>query len=80
MGEYANIKPRTFLQLLKWLANNKNVDVTVGGKHPTKVKCHSDGSYPLPYHKRIDKNIVKSFMDWLVKNGVCTKEEFDSHL
>jgi hypothetical protein len=38
-------------------------------------------SYPVPVNHRVmDKYIVKDFMEWLVKNEVCTKEEFEKKL
>ena len=82
MGQYANIKSRRFYRFLKWLGNNKDVDVVEGGCHPTKVICNnSQESYPLPLsHSEVNKHIIKDFVEWLEKNNVCTKEEFDNHL
>jgi hypothetical protein len=82
MGEYANVKPRQLYAVLKWLGNNKPVDVVVGGKHPIKVISSKTGqSYPLPVgHGFVNKHIVKHFMEWLVINEICTKEEFDRHI
>lgn len=82
MGGYTNIKSRRMFQFLKWLGNHKNVDVVVAGKHPVKVICRLSGeSYPLPLsHSEVNKFIVKDFMEWLVKNEVCTEEEFDENL
>jgi hypothetical protein len=69
-------------QFLKWLGNHKDVDVTDGGKHPTKVTCRRNGeSYPLPLgHSVVNKHIIKDFMEWLGKNGVCTEQEFDDKI
>ena len=82
MGQYADVTSRRMLQFLKWLGNHKSVDITVGGKHPIKVICPRSGeSYPLPIsHTAVNKHIVKHFMEWLVKNEICTKQEFDKHL
>ena len=79
MGQYANVTSRKLLQFLKWLGNHKKVDVKIGGNHPIKVTCqNSSESYPLPSsHIMVNKNIVKHFMEWLVKNDICTQQEFD---
>ena len=82
MGQYANVTSRKLLQFLKWLGNNKKVDIKVGGNHPTKVTCQNNNeSYPLPIsHTMVNKNIVKHFMEWLVKNEICTQQEFDERI
>ncbi len=82
MGQYANIAPRRMRQFLQWLGHHKAVDVTIGGHHPIKVTCQKSGeSYPIPVGRSsINKHIVKHFMEWLVQNGVCTKEEFDQRV
>lgn len=82
MGEYANVTSRRMYQFLKWLGNHKDVHILVGGHHPAKVTCHKNQeTYPLPISQAfVNKNIVKDFMEWLVKNGVCTRDEFDEKL
>lgn len=82
MGQYANVSSKKMYCFLRWLGNNKDVDVIVGGKHPAKVICKKNGeAYPLPIsHREVNKHIIKAFMEWLVKNETCTKEEFDRQL
>ena len=82
MGEYANVKSKKFFQLLKWLSNHKRFEVVHGGRHVAKAHAiETNSSYPLPLsHKEVNKNIVKDFRDWLVRNNVCTTEEFDEHI
>lgn len=82
MGQYANVNSKQLIRLVKWLGNHKNIDVLTGGKHPTKVTCVNTGqTFPLPAgHRVMNKNIVKAFKDWLVKNNVCSEEEFNEHL
>jgi len=82
MGQYADVTSKRMLQFLKWLCNHKEVDVTHGGNHPTKVTCRKNGeSYPLPLgHSYVNKHIVKHFMEWLVMNGACTTQEFDEKI
>ena len=82
MGQYANVTSRRMYQFLKWLGNHKEVDVIDGGKHPTKVTCRRNGeSYPLPTsHSVVNKYIVKDFMEWLVRNGACTEQEFNEKI
>lgn len=81
MGQFANITFKRMKNFLKWLGNHKTVDVLVAGNHPIKVTCHeSKQSYPLPGHREVNKHIVKDFMEWLIKNGILTEEEFKEHL
>jgi len=83
MGEYANIKRRDIIRLLKKLEiSNKDLEILRGGKHNIKVKyIHWEQSYPVPIkHGEVNKHIVKALMKRLVKSDICTKEEFDSLL
>ena len=82
MGTYADIKSRKLNRVLEWLVHNKGIEVTRGGKHNKKVTCIRNGkAYPLPLsHKTVTKYIVKDFVEWLVKNEVCTEQEFDDCL
>ena len=82
MGEYANVKSRQFIRLLKWLQRTKGIECCDGGRHNFKVKViHTGKTYPIPSsHREINKRIVKAFMEWLVEQDVCTKEEFDRHI
>lgn len=82
MTRYADIASKRILRFLKWLGNHRDVEVAEGGNHPTRVTCLNSGeSYPLPTgHAYVNKHIVKHFMEWLVKNGVCTEQEFDERL
>lgn len=83
MGTYADIKSKQLRNALRWLENHKDIEVFGGGRHNTKVTCiHTGKSYPLPlsHSKSVNKNIVKDFVEWLVKNEVCTEEEFDTLL
>lgn len=82
MGQHANVTSRRMYQFLKWLGNKKEVDVVVGGGLPAKVTCQKNGeSYPfLISHTMVNKHIVKDFMEWLIRNGICTKQEFDERI
>lgn len=82
MGQYADVKSKQFVRLLKWLAKSKGVLLTGGGNHPYKITAiHNGEGYPLPAsHKIMNKHIVNDFMEWLVRNEVCTKDEFDAQL
>ncbi len=82
MGQYANVSSKKMYRLLVWLANHKAINVTVGGNHPAKVVCKKNNEvYPLPIsHREVNKEIVKAFMEWLVMNEICSKEEFDRQL
>lgn len=82
MGEYANIKSKKFYRLLKWLSNHKRIEIILGGRHTIKAHAiETNSSYPLPLsHNEVNKNIVKDFRDWLVRNKICQIEEFDDQL
>ena len=82
MGQYASVTAKRMYQFLKWLGGHTDAHVTIGGRHPTKVTCPKTGqSYPLPIsHAVVNKHIVKDFMEWLVKNDICTKDQFDEKI
>lgn len=82
MSGYGDVKRKRMLSLLMWLANYKGVSVESAGKHNHKVEClHNGETYPIPSsHPVINKHIVKDFQEWLERNDVCTKDEFDRHL
>ena len=82
MSGYGDIKTKKFLNVITWLKNHKPVTVGKGGRHNLKIVCiHNEQSFSLPTsHPEINKHIVKAFADWLVKNEICTKEEFDEKI
>ncbi|MFH1255584.1 MAG: hypothetical protein V1667_03915 [bacterium] len=83
MGEYANIKTKKIINLLKWLeSKNKSLTVVNGGKHQIVVK-YSFWARPFPIptkHKEVNRFIVKDLMEKLVNSNICAKDEFDCHL
>jgi hypothetical protein len=82
MSQYANIKSKKFIRVIKWLAKHKGVELKKAGSHLYKICCiHNGLAYPIPAsHDEINKHIVKDFGEWLVKNTICSKEEYDSQL
>ena len=82
MGQYANIKSKRFIRVLKWLARRKGVELKKAGNHIYKITCiHNGQAYPLPVsHREVNSHIVKDFGEWLVRNTICSKEEYDSQL
>ncbi len=82
MTSFADLKTKKFLKLVKWLGKNKKVIIEPGGRHNIKVTAiHSGKSYPLPTsHSMMNKHIVKDFMEWLVKQHLCTEQEFMDRL
>lgn len=82
MTSFADLKTKKILKLVKWLAKNKGVTVAEGGRHNIKVTIiHTGESYPLPTsHRIMNKHIVKDFMDWLIRQGICTEQEFNDQL
>lgn len=82
MGEFADVKSKRIIKFLKWLSRHKPITVSDGGRHNYKVTCiHNGNSYPIPSsHRIVNKHIVKDFMEWLIKNGICTIEEIKKEL
>jgi hypothetical protein len=82
MSGYGDVKSSRFLRMLKRLENRKGIFVKSGGKHCVRVECiHNSQAYPIPAnHPTINKHIVKDFQEWLEKNDICGKEEFDGLL
>lgn len=79
---YGDIKTKKFKNVLKWIDNLSGVEVGKGGKHNIKVHCiHNGQKYPIPTsHRNINKYIVADFGKWLVKNGICTIEEYNERI
>lgn len=63
MGKYADVKSKKFIKLLEWLAKNKPVELSIGGKHNLAITCiHTGEKYPIACsHNIINKHIVKHF-------------------
>lgn len=82
MGKYADVKSKKFIKLLEWLAKNKPVELSIGGKHNLAITCiHTGEKYPIACsHNIINKHIVKHFKEWLIKRDLCTETEFDKNL
>ncbi len=78
MSGYGDVKSKRVKIFLRWLGNNSDIEIESGGKHPYKVKCiHTGSVYPLPLgHKDINKHTLKGFVDWLVRNDICSEQEF----
>lgn len=82
MGEYANVKRRKMMSLLKWLSGKNDVEVRKGGKHTYVVKyVFWEKAYPIPFkHNEVNKYIIKDLMEKLTGSGICSKEEFDEYI
>jgi hypothetical protein len=82
MGEYADIKRKKMKRLLKWLGNKKYMTVREGGNHQYVVECSFWARpFPIPFkHNEVNKHIVKELVERLMKEGICTKEEFDNYI
>lgn len=81
MGEYGNVKRKKIVGFLNWLQANKKVELIQGSNH-TLLKCiHNGEKTPVPLrHTKVDKNLVFALQKWLVRNQICSKEEFDEHI
>ncbi len=82
MGEYANVKRKKIIRLLKRLSINKDIEVRKGGKHTYVIKyVFWEKAYPIPFrHNEINKHIIKGLMEKLTGSNICTKEEFDEYI
>jgi hypothetical protein len=81
MGQYGDIKTKRVRNLLKWLSNNSAIEIKEGGKHLKVSSIFSGKSFTVPCdHRTVNKHIVKDFKEWLFKEEICTKEEFDKRL
>ena len=82
MGEYADIKRKRMLRLLRWISTLNGFEVSTGGKHQWIVK-HGTWTRPYPITFRFNtvSNIyVKELVKKIVATGACSKEQFDEHL
>ncbi len=82
MGEYADVKRRKVLALLKWLGTLSGFKTGNAGKHQWIVK-HETWKRPFPIcfkNNRVSKVYIKELVNLVIATSVCTKEEFDSHL
>jgi hypothetical protein len=82
MGEYADVKRKKILSLLRWLATQDGFSIDNGGRHQWVVKHESwSRSFPVPFkHNVVNKHIVKELMKRVVATGVCSKDEFDRRI
>lgn len=82
MGGKGEVKTRKILSFLTWLGNHKGVEIKKGGRHQIKVIIiHNNDSCPLPTSHPIVKGpIIESFREFLIKNEICTEEEFDERV
>ncbi len=82
MGEYADVKRKRVLALLKWLNKLDGFEVSTGGKHQCVV-CHDTWNRPFPItfkYNIVSKVYLKELVKKVVATGACSKEEFDEHL
>ncbi len=82
MGEYADVKRKRILKLLKWLDAQSGFSIDHGGNHQWNVKHVSWlRPFPIPFkHNIVNKHIIKALMEKVIETTVCTKEEFDQRL
>jgi len=80
MSGYGDVKSRKVRNLLNGLERQGKIESREGDH--TTITCIRNGqSYPVPTkHNTVNKHIVKKLMKWLVKNKVCTREEFDKQI
>ncbi len=81
MSGYGDVKRKKVIKLLAWLKNSKGIETFEGGRHKKVRAIETQECFPIPCsHPTIDKNILKEFCKWLVKNKICTKQEFDKRI
>ncbi len=82
MGEYADVKRRKVLALLKGLGTLPGFKTGNAGKHQWIVK-HETWKRPFPVcfkNNRVSKVYIKELDNLVVATMACTKEELDSRL
>ncbi|PIY96100.1 MAG: hypothetical protein COY66_05090 [Candidatus Kerfeldbacteria bacterium CG_4_10_14_0_8_um_filter_42_10] len=74
MGNFANVKHKRLIRFLKSLSG---LELCSGGKH-CKVKIICTGKvFTVPtIHGGVDKHIVSDLCNLLIKNEICTEEQF----
>jgi hypothetical protein len=83
MGQYANVKRKNIIRLMRWLTRKDDkLIVSIRGKHQYAVEYPFwNQPYPIPFkHNEVNKFIVKDLMELLVVSKICTQEEFDEHV
>lgn len=82
MGEYADIKRKRVLCLLRWLETLDGFSANTGGKHQWVVK-HIAWERPFPISFKnnvVSKVYIKELSKKVITTVACTKEDFDNHL
>lgn len=82
MGEYADVKRKKILQVLKKLATIQDFDVVTGGNHQWMIKHGTwQRPFPIPFkHNKLKKAYVQDLAKLIVKTGSCTEEIFKEWL
>lgn len=81
MSGYGDVKRRKIINVLKWLKNSKGVEVDSGSRHTLIKTIETQDKFPVPTaHPTVNKHIVKDLAEFLVKNKICTKKEFDKRI
>jgi len=82
MGDLVDVKRRKIYSLLRWLETKPLMSVDDGGKHQYLVRCEKwQQPFPIPFKHNVVKSVfVKRLMKQLIESGVCTEDEFRSHL
>ncbi len=77
MGEFADIKRKKFLQLLKKISKNKNFDINCGGNHQWKISHQTfKRPYPIPFKRNKVKGVyLKEIIKLIAKTGEFTEDE-----
>ena len=80
--DYADVKRRKILKLLKWLKTLSGFSVGNGGHHQWLVKYSTwPRPYPIPFkHGTVSRYIVKALKSRVIATGACTEEQFDERI
>jgi len=78
MAEYADVKRKKILQLLKRLTMIDGFSVNTGGKHQWTVRHTTwQRPFPIPFKQnRIKKYYVEDFAKLIIKTGACDEKTF----
>lgn len=78
MGEYADVKRKKFLYLLKKLAAIQGFEIKTGGRHQWTIR-HVTWlrAFPISFRQnKVSKVYVKELEKLIVKTGACSEETF----
>ncbi len=78
MGEFADVKRKKILKLLKKLAQINGFTITTGGNHQWVIRYTSwQRPFPIPFKQnKLKKCYIEDLAKLVIATGTCTEEVF----